>query len=344
MEKIKGPWVRIGVHALLVLWLVYSATPFIWTLLNSIKLPRDFGTRSDKFFPFGDGLGEFSFTPVGANYARLWLDIPAEQFAPVAFGLIGLAILLIGVGAQANRLPIPPSSTYAIITAIIVAVVIILPNVVDMAEFYDYFLNSIVVTVATVVVSISIGCMAGYALARYSGILGVVILFTALAFRALPRLAFVLPYYYIGQLTNLYDTRLLLIITLVAVNQPFTIWMLRSFFMDIPREIEEAAMIDGCNRFQSFTRVIIPIMWPGIITTSLFTVLLAYNEFLLPRILTQTNTTLPAGIVQFTSGEDAGFLPVAAAGSVSITLPIIAVIIFFQKYLIKGLASGAVKG
>ena len=74
----------------------------------------------------------------------------------------------------------------------------------------------------------------------------------------------------------------------VAVNQPFTIWMLRSFFMDIPKELEESAMVDGANRLTAFRKVIIPIMWPGIISTALFSLLLAYNEFLLVRILTQT--------------------------------------------------------
>ena len=153
-----------------------------------------------------------------------------------------------------------------------------------------------------------------------------------------------MPYYFLGQMTGLYDTYLLLILTLVAVNQPFTIWMLRSFFMEVPREIEEAAMMDGAGRLQSFLRVIVPITWPGIITTGLFTLLLAYNEFLLARILTQSKWTLPVAIAAYTSGEDASHLTIAAAGSISITLPIIFVIIVFQKYLIKGLASGAVKG
>lgn len=114
--------------------------------------------------------------------------------------------------------------------------------------------------------------------------------------------------------------------------------------MEIPREIEEAAMIDGAGRLRAFVSVIIPIMWPGIITTGLFTLLLAYNDFLLARILTQTTLTLPVGIAQFTGGEDPGHVTLAAAGSVSITVPILFVIVFFQKYLVRGLASGAVKG
>ena len=220
----------------------------------------------------------------------------------------------------------------------------LLPGLIQFAEFYDYFLNSVIVTVGTVLISISIGCLAGYGLARYSGIAGVVILFVALAFRALPRMAFILPYYYFAQISGLYGTFPLLIITFVAINQPFTIWMLRSFFMEIPRELEEAAMIDGCNRLTSFVRVIVPIVWPGIITTALFTLLLAYNEFLLARLLTATNSTLPVGISRYTSGEDARLIPLSNASPVSISLPIVFIIIFFQRYLIKGLAGSAVKG
>jgi len=122
---------------------------------------------------------------------------------------------------------------------------------------------------------------------------------------------------------------------LVAVNQPFTIWMFRTFFMDVPKEMEEAAMMDGAGRFAAFRKVIVPIMWPGIIATSLFTLLLAYNEYLFVRVLAPTNWTLPVAIVSLTGGESA---------SVSITLPIIIVIILFQKHLVKGLGAGAVKG
>jgi multiple sugar transport system permease protein len=195
-----------------------------------------------------------------------------------------------------------------------------------------------------VVVSITIGSLAAYSLARYAGILGVIVLVAALGFRALPRLAFVLPYYWIGSATNLLDTHLLIILTLVAVNQPFTIWMLRSFFMEIPKDLEESAMIDGANRLTAFFKVIIPIMWPGIISTALFSLLLAYNEFLLVRILAQTNWTLPVAISRFTGGEDPRHLTLAAASAVSATVPIILVILFFQKNLVKGLAAGAVKG
>lgn len=199
-------------------------------------------------------------------------------------------------------------------------------------------------TVFILLFSISIGCLAGYSLARYTGMAAVVILIAALAFRALPRLAFALPYFWIGSLSSLLDTRIPVIIALVAVNQPFTIWMLRSFFMEAPKDLEESAMVDGANRLRSFLNVIVPVAWPGIISTALITLPLAYNEFLLARVLTQTNWTLPVAISRYTGAEDPAQLTLAAAASVSATIPIIVVILFFQKHLVKGLAAGAVKG
>ena len=210
--------------------------------------------------------------------------------------------------------------------------------------FWFFFINSMIVTIGTVVVSISIGCLAGYALARYSGSIGFWLLFFALIFRALPRMVFVIPFFHISRITGLYDTHLILILVMVSMNQPFTIWMLRSFFMTIPKDLEEAAMVDGCSRFKAFIKVIVPVMWPGVISTALFTFLLAYNEFLMPLILSATDSaTMPVAISQF-GAEDIRYWSITAAGAISITLPIVLVILFFQKQVVSGLVQGAVKG
>ena len=243
------------------------------------------------------------------------------------------------------------------------------PKIWETESTYEFLINSIVVTVLTMLISLTIGLLAGYGLARYTGISGAVILIVALGFRALPRTAFVLPYFFganrvdrwlrdsglsdwdfplidfpfIDELQIL-DSRLGIVLALVAVNQPFTIWMFRSFFMDVPKELEEAAMMDGATRVQAFRKVIIPVMWPAIIATGLFTLLLAYNEYLFVRVLAPTEWTLPVAIVSLTGGESSRTITEAAAASVSITLPIVLVIILFQKHLVKGLGAGAVKG
>ena len=334
MEKVKSPLGKVFIHLTLIVFSIYSLIPFYWTLLQSFKNLKDANSRTPKFF----------FTPTWDNYTDLWLRSVPENGAQIAFFLILAIVILICLLLFAEHIPLPNSLIYGIVFLGFVGILWLIPRVMETQKFYDYFINTIIVTVGTVVVSISIGSLAAYALARYAGILSVIVLIAALGFRALPRMAFVLPYYWIGSATNLLDTYFLIILTLVAVNQPFTIWMLRSFFMEIPKDLEESAMIDGANRFTAFFKVIIPIMWPGIISTALFSLLLAYNEFLLVRLLAQTNWTLPVAISRFTGGEDPRHLTLAAASAVSATIPIILVILFFQKNLVKGLAAGAVKG
>ena len=334
MQPVKHPVARLLIHLTLILFVLYSIMPFVWTALQSLKTVRQANARTPLFF----------FTPTFKNYSELWLTQPSESVGNTVLGIFAIVALLVLLVIWAERLPVANGILYGGVFIAFIVLLWAVPRLLDTAEFYDYFVNTMIVTVGTILVSISIGALAGYGLARYSGIASVVILIAALAFRALPRLAFVLPYFWLGRATGLYDTHALLIITLVAVNQPFTIWMLRSFFMDIPKEIEEAAMVDGAGRLVAFWRVIIPIMWPGIVSTALFTLLLAYNEFLLVRVLTQSNWTLPVAIAQFTGGEDPGHITLASAAAVSATIPIVFVILFFQKQLVKGLAAGAVKG
>jgi multiple sugar transport system permease protein len=327
------------IHVVLVVFAAYSMTPFFWSALQSIKTLKDANSRTPKFI----------FTPTLENYQELWLRSVPDNGATIAYFLIMAVVILICLLLFAEHIPVGNGLIYGGVALGFVVLLWAIPRLVDTTDFYDYFINTVIVTVGTIVVSISIGCLAGYSLARYSGHAAVVVLIGALAFRALPRLAFILPYYWIGTLTNLMDSRLLVILALVAVNQPFTIWMLRSFFMEIPNDIEESAMIDGANRLVAFVRVIVPITWPGIISTSLFTLLLAYNEFLLVKVLTQSNWTLPVAISRFTAGGAASpsvsaRIPLGAAASISATIPIVLVILFFQKNLVKGLTAGAVKG
>ncbi len=334
MDKVKSPAARLVVHCVLILFAVYSLVPFLWTTLQSFKTFKDAFSRTPVFI----------FQPTWENYQEVWIRSLPEAGSLVGYYILLAAVILTCLMLFARYIPI--SSTWIYIGCLIGYSLLLwaIPQLVYMQKFYKYFINTIIVTVFTILISISIGCLAGYALARYVGLAAAVILIAALAFRALPRLAFVLPYFWIGSLLRLLDSHLLVVIALVAVNQPFTIWMLRSFFMEVPKDLEESALVDGANRLTSFLHVIVPVAWPGIISTALFTLLLAYNEFLLVRVLTQSNWTLPVAISRFTGGEDPAHLTLAAAASVSATIPIIVVILFFQKHLVKGLAAGAVKG
>ncbi len=214
----------------------------------------------------------------------------------------------------------------------------------DQENFGKYLYNTLFVAFFTVLISVTIGALAGYALARYTSVGGFYLLMVALLFRALPRMALVMPYYYFGQTVGIYDTKLLLILVLVTINQPFTIWMFRGFFKDVPESVDEAAMVDGCSRVGAFWHAILPLALPGAITASIFTLLLTYNEFLMPVVLTpHAAQTLPAAIASF-GADDPSKWTTAAAGGISITLPIVLIVLALQKFFVRGLTSGAVKG
>jgi multiple sugar transport system permease protein len=212
-------------------------------------------------------------------------------------------------------------------------------------HFADYLLNSLIVTAGVVALSTIVGCLAGYGLARYSGIGSFALLTIALVLYSLPRVAVLLPFYQIGQSSGLYDTKTLLILVMVAANQPFTIWIFESFFHEIPVQLEQAAMIDGCSRFQAFVRVVLPIAGPGLATTAIFSLLFAYNEFLLPVILAgPESSTMPVLIANYAGSSDVSRWPLFAATAVLVALPLLVIVITCQRFIVRGLIAGAVKG
>ncbi len=334
MKQLHAAVRTLGIHTTLLILIVVSSVPFYWAAQNSIKFTRDTIKSTPTLWGF-----DITADP----YRKFWFRNEEQNMWQVGLFLFALvAVILLLVWASRRAETTWPWNLGVAFTLWISLQVF--PRLFEMNREFDYFVNSVFVTVLTVIISISIGLLAGYALARYSGLSGAVILLVALAFRALPRTAFVLPYFVVAKELGILDSRLVIVLALVAVNQPFTIWMLRSFFMEVPREMEEAAMMDGATRLQAFRMVVIPVMWPGIIATALFTMLLAYNEFLFVRVLAVTEWTLPVAMSALTGGESTTSLTEAAAASVSITLPIVIVIIVFQKHLVKGLRAGAVKG
>ncbi len=212
--------------------------------------------------------------------------------------------------------------------------------------FWLYALNTTIVTALTMAVSLTIGCLAAYALSRYRGSVGFWLLIAALIFRAMPHVVLLTAYrpaFFGLGIWSRYET---LIMVLVAINQPFTIWMLRAFFMSIPTELDEAAMVDGCTRFGAFRRVIIPVMWPGIVTAGLFSFLLAYNDFLISsQLMNGDMSTMTAALANYMGqNQSAARLMHGIAGAVSITIPIIILVYVFQKQIVAGMTAGAVKG
>ncbi len=210
--------------------------------------------------------------------------------------------------------------------------------------FAGYLLNSLVIAGVTVLISVPVGTLAAYALARMRSRVAQPLLIGLLAVRMLPQILLAIPFFVMARWLGIIDTYPAMVLAMVAVNQPFTIWLMRSFFADVPVELDEAALIDGCNRWQAFRLVVLPTVRPGVAVTALFSMLLAYNEFLFALILTGSHTkTLPVAIAEY-GGEDINYWSLSAAGAIGIMLPPVIFTLLVQRHLIRGLTFGAVKG
>ncbi|WP_068314167.1 carbohydrate ABC transporter permease [Polycladidibacter hongkongensis] len=213
-------------------------------------------------------------------------------------------------------------------------------------EFWLAAINTAIVCVSVVVISLTFGTLGAYALSRSTHKYTFWLLITALIFRAMPPVTLVAGYLLPFFEWNLWGHLSTSIIVLVAINQPFTLWMLHSFFQKIPKDLDESAKVDGCNQFQAFWHVIIPVMWPGVITTGLFSFLLAYNDFAVTAmLLAKENHTMVPKIASFLgTTQTEGNVMFAVASVVSATAPLFILIMFFQRQIVAGLTQGAVKG
>ncbi|MEX0283228.1 MAG: carbohydrate ABC transporter permease [Paracoccaceae bacterium] len=372
---------KILSNGFLVFWCVVAAFPILWIAVMSFKTPLDAFASNPFVVIAGPNTREMAgglsildivlglvLIGVLVRQGARWLPRKVEEYAPTP----NLAMpWLIGGGA------------YALVSFILL--VLVLPAVLGVlnplagplgnqvigltTEHYEAvwidrgftrnFVNSMVVTLGVVTVSLTVGTLAGYGLARSDSLFAFWLLVVALVFRALPHSVLVsgyLPYFITSSewlapifgenAPTLYGKPWAVIAVLVAINQPFTIWMLRSFFQNIPSELDEAARVDGCSHFEAFRRVIVPVMWPGVITTGLFSFLLAYNDFLVTSLLldAQNMTMVPAIANMFNRETTASDEVQAIAAAVSITAPLFLLVLVFQRQIVSGLTAGAVKG
>ena len=208
-----------------------------------------------------------------------------------------------------------------------------------------YLLNSVIIVTCSVSLAMATGSLAAYALARLQ--LGKVkerISFWMLAARMIPPVAIVVPIFLMLQHLGLINKYPGLILVYTAMNLPFVVWMMRSFFQEIPIDLEEAAMVDGATRFRSFRDIILPLAAPGLVATAIFSVIVTYNEFFFALILTSTPAaaTLPVGTAALIGKTQTLFGEMAAAGVVA-TIPLIVFALLVQRHLVRGLTLGAVK-
>jgi N,N'-diacetylchitobiose transport system permease protein len=218
-------------------------------------------------------------------------------------------------------------------------------TVVDDPVFWTALRNSALVAGATVVIAMVIAFLAALAIARFRFLGRRVFLFAVMAVQMVPLVAIVIPLFLTLSTLQLADTLPGLIVAYLVFSLPFAVWTLRGFISNVPPELEEAAMVDGCSRLGAIRRVVLPLVLPGLISTSIFTMILAWNEYLLTYFIISANKnyTLPLWLTHFTLSEGVQYGPLMA-GSTLIAVPVIIFFMIIQKRIASGLTAGAVKG
>ncbi len=210
-----------------------------------------------------------------------------------------------------------------------------------------YFRNSLIVAVSTAVVTIAIGTLAAFSLARFRlpGKWNARVSFWILSTRMFPPIVTVIPLFQLMRFLGLVDTRLGLVIAYTAFNIPFVVWMMRGFFVEIPKDLEEVAMVDGCSRMRAFRSISLPLVVPGLAATAIFTVILSWQEFLFALILTQTpsSSTLPILVSSQVTQYQILWGQMGAAGTITM-VPVLIFAFSVQRYLVRGMSFGAIKG
>ena len=212
-------------------------------------------------------------------------------------------------------------------------------------NFQRGLLYSLIVAVGSVLISLLIGSFAAYALGRFRFKGKQIIMYVILAVSVFPQIAVLSGLYTLISALGLYNNPVGLILTYLIFTIPFTVWVLTSFVRDIPGELEEAALVDGASPLQTLFQVLFPVMMPALVTTGLLAFINAWNEYLFALTFTSTNRTVPVVIANYSGATqfDQPWGPIMAA-SIVVTVPLIILVLVFQRNIVSGLTAGAVKG
>jgi len=205
--------------------------------------------------------------------------------------------------------------------------------------------NSLVVATSVTFISLLAGSLAAYALVRIRFRFSEILLIGIIGTRMIPEVSLVIPLYILATRIGIYNTPMVLMATYLCFSLPFAIWLLAAFFQTIPLELEDAARIDGCSRIRTLFQIILPISAPGLVSTALFVFLLAWDEFFFALIFTSTVAakTVPVAIAEFT-GRYVVDVTAMMTGGVLAAIPPVILALVFQRYIVSGLTTGAVKG
>jgi len=217
--------------------------------------------------------------------------------------------------------------------------------VLQTSKFLIWFKNGLIVASSVSILSVVVSLLGAFSLVRYKyrgqSFLGKIILITYM----FPGILLLIPLFFTLKNYGLVDNLYGLIITHTTFSVPFCLWLMRSYVMTIPVDMEEAAQIDGCSKFGALLRITIPVLLPGVIAAALFSFILSWNEYMfaLTLISSEESKTLPLGLQTYVGRRSVRWGAMMGAGFIA-TLPVLGILIFLQKYMVEGLSAGAVKG
>lgn len=217
-------------------------------------------------------------------------------------------------------------------------------DILSKVKYIKYFINSYLISGVVVLVTLVLASLAAYGFSRMKIAGKQAILFGTLVLMMFPGVVLLIPYFELANYFNLLNTYTILILVDISFVLPFCIWMLNSYMDSIPVELEEAAFVDGCNRFSAFWRIILPLMRPGLVAVGTWAFLGAWNEFMFASILTTGPDKAPitVGIAEFFGQFSMNWNAIMAVGTLA-SLPIMFIFIFLQRYIIQGMTAGSGK-
>ncbi len=303
-----GPGARWLAGSLVVAYALASLIPLIWILLTSIKSPQDAISYPPRML----------FHPTVEGYCNLFTT--QSRQTPEYLATLPPPSGTCDEVARANSMVVAGSSNY-------------LPR----------FLNSLIIAFGSTALSVGLGVMSAYALSRFQVPLKDDLLFFILSTRMMPPIAVAIPIYLMYRELGLSDTRTGMILLYTAVNISLAVWLLKGFIDEIPREYEDAAMVDGYTRLQAFRKVVLPQATTGIVATAIFCLIFAWNEYAFAVLLTSGEAQTAPPFIPIIIGEGGQDWPAVAAGSALFLVPILVFTVLLRRHLLRGITFGAVR-
>ncbi|HVJ41553.1 MAG TPA: carbohydrate ABC transporter permease [Dongiaceae bacterium] len=303
-----GAWTKRIAGAVVIVYTLVTIIPLIWIIMTSFKTPDDSIAYPPKVF----------FTPSAEGYVNLFTTRSRQTPEYIA--------------------SLPPPDTWYDRLVRSRNMVIAGPS-----KFLPRFANSLIIAFGSTFCSVALGTLAAYAFSRFRIPLKDDLLFFILSTRMMPPIAVAIPIYLMYRQLGLSDTKIGMILLYTAVNVSLAVWLLKGFIDEIPREYEEAAMIDGYTRLQAFYKVVLPQAATGIAATAIFCLIFAWNEYAFAVLLTSGEAQTAPPFIPTIIGEGGQDWPAVAAGTTLFLVPIVAFTILLRKHLLRGITFGAVR-